>query len=583
MKIDQYRKTIENHVRVFEAGDKPVFDKLVQYYQGRFYTAKTGDSESELLATSVNLIYAVLQTAMSSLVPANPAITAIARSPDNEEQIKAVEAVVNLALDNSDYRDEMGFYIFDGVLLGRGVTKTTWSVRDDLPVCRACDPRVVFFDLTTRRQKDIRYWIEATLLSPQQYQSRFIATGTDEEGNPAKPMYSGEENRLAEPDAYPKWMLPTTNGANNTDELKNFQKWYLVYEIHDIEDNRVVHLLAGHDEPLMTDTLIYCPYDILTLNHNGEDCRGLSEIALISPNQEEVNHLLTYWLNIVRACVPKGAYDPGGIDGEQLQNAIAAGVGTWSPLHSKNGKPLEENLANFPMPSVPADAFNLLEYTVGNISKVSALAAAQRGQVTGARTATELALIQGEIRNLLASRQRQTDKMTVSIAGKFLFLLQKFKSKDAVVELTGQKGWHPVTPTTLKGIEATFKVVAYSPLESNRAVVQEQFKDLLQFLVTNPEVDQRQLLKAIIEIFDNPALRQYDILRPKQEPQAPVGPAGAPLPPPGPGAPLETGQTPLPPTMQAISDAQAGPAMTNAGTIAPPGPPVGGPLPQDGG
>lgn len=579
MRRTEYLKTIEKHVRVFEAGDKLIFDKLLRYYQGKFYTAETGQSESDLLTTSVNLVFAIVETALSSLIPPNPAITAIARSPANEKSVKAGEAFVNLALDVCKYRQEMNLFVFDGVLYGRGVVKTTWSAKKDLPVVRTCDLRAVFFDLTARRTEDIRYWAEATLLSADEYKKRF------DDG-----MYTGAENRLAQPDTYPKWMLPTTNATVNRDELKNYQRWYLVYEIYDLESNRVVHLLAGHEEPLMEDELLYCPYDLLTLNSNGEDCRGLSEIALISANQEEVNNLLTFWLNIVRSSVPKGVFDPGGVDGEQLQNAIQAGLSTWSPLASRNGKSLGENLANFPMPSVPADAFNLLEYTVGNISKVSALADAQRGQVTGARTATELALIEGSIRNRLASRQRRIDEVTSSVADKMLFLMQKFKKKSAVVELTGQEGWQDVSPDSVEGVELTFKVVPYSPLESNRAVVQEQFKEIFAILQQNPEVDLRALTKVLVEVYDNPSLRRRDILKPPAPPMPPGMPPGAEGMPPGaPTMPppdamaAAAEQVPasgaaLTPTMQSIADAQAGSAAMNSPVIAPPGPPVGGPV-----
>ena len=576
MRKTEYLKTIEKHVRLFEVGDKLIFDKLLRYYQGKFYTAETGQSESDLLTTSVNLVFAIVETALSSLIPPNPAITAIARSPANEDAVRAGEAFVNLALDACKYRKEMNLFVFDGVLFGRGIVKTTWSEKKDLPVVRTCDVRSVFFDLTARRVEDIRYWGEATLLSENEYRKRF------ESG-----MYSGEENRLAQPDVYPKWMLPITNATVNRDELKSYQRWYLVYEIYDLEEDRVVHLLAGHEEPLMEDKLLYCPYDLLILNNNGEDCRGLSEIALISPNQEEVNNLLTFWLNIVRSSVPKGVFDPGGVDAEQMQNAIQAGLGTWSPLASRNGKSLNENLGNFPMPSVPADAFNLLEYTVGNISKVSALADAQRGQVTGARTATELALIEGSIRNRLASRQRRIDEVTASVADKMLFLMQKFKAKDAIVELTGHEGWHTISPDTVTGIELAFKVVPYSPLESNRAVVQEQFKELYATLIQNPNVDTRALTKVMIEVFDNPALRKHDILLPEQPPAAPGMPPGAPVPPGAEAQPEALAQaaeqTPaspaaMTPTMQAIADAQAGSAAMSSPVIAPPGPPVGGPV-----
>ena len=576
MRKTEYLKTIEKHVRLFEVGDKLIFDKLLRYYQGKFYTAETGQSESDLLTTSVNLVFAIVETALSSLIPPNPAITAIARSPANEDAVRAGEAFVNLALDACKYRKEMNLFVFDGVLFGRGIVKTTWSEKKDLPVVRTCDVRSVFFDLTARRVEDIRYWGEATLLSENEYRKRF------ESG-----MYSGEENRLAQPDVYPKWMLPITNATVNRDELKSYQRWYLVYEIYDLEEDRVVHLLAGHEEPLMEDKLLYCPYDLLILNNNGEDCRGLSEIALISPNQEEVNNLLTFWLNIVRSSVPKGVFDPGGVDAEQMQNAIQAGLGTWSPLASRNGKSLNENLGNFPMPSVPADAFNLLEYTVGNISKVSALADAQRGQVTGARTATELALIEGSIRNRLASRQRRIDEVTASVADKMLFLMQKFKAKDAIVELTGHEGWHTISPDTVTGIELAFKVVPYSPLESNRAVVQEQFKELYATLIQNPNVDTRALTKVMIEVFDNPALRKHDILLPEQPPAAPGMPPGAPVPPGAEAQPEALAQAAeqvpgspaaMTPTMQAIADAQAGSAAMSSPVIAPPGPPVGGPV-----
>jgi hypothetical protein len=579
MRKTEYLKTIEKHVRLFEVGDKLIFDKLLRYYQGKFYTAETGQSESDLLTTSVNLVFAIVETALSSLIPPNPAITAIARSPANEDAVRAGEAFVNLALDTSKYRKEMNLFVFDGVLYGRGIVKTTWSEKKDLPVVRTCDVRSVFFDLTARRVEDIRYWGEATLLSEDEYRKRF------ESG-----MYSGEENRLAQPDVYPKWMLPITNSTVNRDELKSYQRWYLVYEIYDLESDRVVHLLAGHEEPLMEDKLLYCPYDLLVLNNNGEDCRGLSEIALISPNQEEVNNLLTFWLNIVRSSVPKGVFDPGGVDSEQMQNAIQAGLGTWSPLASRNGKSLGENLGNFPMPNVPADAFNLLEYTVNNISKVSALADAQRGQVTGARTATELALIEGSIRNRLASRQRRIDEVTASVADKMLFLMQKFKAKDAIVELTGHEGWHTIAPDTVTGIELAFKVVPYSPLESNRAVVQEQFKELYGALSQNPNVDLRALTKVLIEVYDNPALRKHDILLP-EPPPAPPGmpglpagmPPGAPTPAPPEAMAAAAEQVPasaaaMTPTMQSIADAQAGSAAMNSPVIAPPGPPVGGPV-----
>jgi hypothetical protein len=568
MRENELLRTIEAHQAAFQRGDKITFDKLLRYYQGKFYTEEEGESESDMMVTSVNLVFAIAETALSTLIPAHPAITALARSPAREDQVKASEAYVNLALDASDYRDEQELFVLDAVILGRGLVKTTWNAELDMPQARACDPRSVWFDLTTRRPKDIRYWIEARLL------------GEDEYAKQAADLEYASWGQNREPDSYPKWMIPEVGDRANRDTLRNFQKWILMYEVYDIETGKVHHMLPGEEQPVMTDSLVYCPYDLLTLNKNGKDCRGLSEIALISPNQEEINNLLTYWLNIVRSCVPKGTYDPGTIDEKQFAAAVQAGPNTWSPLKTTGKRSLSESIVPFPMPQVPPDALSLLDKSWNNVTIVSALAEAQRGQVTGARTATELALIEGQLRNRLSSRQKRIDRVTAAVAQKMLLLMQKYKTKAEVLQITGQDGWQPIKPSTLRGIQAAFEVVPYSPMESNRAVVQEQFKDLLQYLMKNPKVDQTQLLRATVDIFDNPALRRYNIIA-EQAAEAPGG-EPAPAQPVDPAALAAAAGIPsspaaLPPGMQEMADAQLQAPSTQSPVIAAPGIPVGAP------
>jgi hypothetical protein len=147
-----------------------------------------------------------------------------------------------------------------------------------------------------------------------------------------------------------------------------------------------------------------------------------------------------------------------------------------------------------------------------------------------------------------------------------------------------------VSPDSVEGVELTFKVVPYSPLESNRAVVQEQFKEIFAILQQNPEVDLRALTKVLVEVYDNPSLRRRDILKPPAPPMPPGMPPGAegmppgmpPMPPPDAMAAaaeqVPASSTALTPTMQSIADAQAGSAAMNSPVIAPPGPPVGGPV-----
>lgn len=491
MKTTEYLPTIQKHVEVFRSTEKLAFDRLLRFYQGKFYTDRDsgGPSESQLITTSINLTYAIVETALSTLTPRNPQVTAMMRAMSPDDSVRGLEGVVNLSLDATNYYDELIMLIQDSVLYGRSVIKTTWDADSDLPIAKVCDIRGMFFDLAAKRTSDIRYWIETTLLSEEQFRER-VASG----------MYAPWANSI-HGDSYPRWLMQDLGSSYSRQELKDFQRWVTVYEVYDIEAGRVVHIHPDNPQPLMEDALVYCPYSLLTLNSNGEDCRGLSEIALISDNQEELNHIRTYLLNIARLSIPKVAYDSTGLQSEDLAVAQEAPVGSLNGIRTTNGQPLSTLFHQWPMPEPPAALFEMAASLEKSIATVSALADAQRGQVTGARTATELALVEGQLRNRLAARQRRIDTVTVDVAQKMALLISKYMQTEKVVQLTGYGDPKTVYPQTLDGVKAQFKVVPYSPMESNRAVLQEQFKAAMQFLISNPMVDQVEVTKQFLEVF----------------------------------------------------------------------------------
>lgn len=556
MKLSEYRPTIDRHVQSFKSTEKLAFDRLLRFYQGKFYSDResAGPTESELLVTSINLTFAITETALSTLVPRNPQVTALSRGPAPGESLKGMEGVVNLALDHSDYYSELVLAVQDAVLYGRGILKTVWDEKNDLPLVRACDMRAVFFDLTARRPSDIRYWVEATVISEDEFKSR-IKNG----------LYKPWANSI-HGDTYPKWLGYDLGTAVSRQQLKDWQNWITVYEVYDIESNRVVHMHLDHDEPLLEDALLYCPYSVLTLNNNGEDCRGLSDIALISDNQEELNHIRTYLLNIARLSIPKTGYDSTALQSDDVAVAQEAPVGSMVGIRTTGGKGIAESFYAWPMPQPPGALFEMATSLEKSIATVSALADAQRGQVTGARTATELALVEGQLRNRLSARQRKIDTVTIQVAEKMAFLAMKFMQEEKVVEFTGYSDAEPIHPSSLENVRAKFKVVPYSPMESNRAVLQEQFKAAMQFLLNNPYVDALEVTKQFLEVFQlSPRL-----LKPEQTPQGapgmPVQPAQAMAaqPPVDQAAVLEAGgvappAAQLPPQQQAVANEAAAP------------------------
>ena len=65
-----------------------------------------------------------------------------------------------------------------------------------MPIVRAVNPSSIFFDLTVRDPDDIRYWIEATVISFDEFKDR-VRSG----------LYKAELVKDVTPDRYPKWLM----------------------------------------------------------------------------------------------------------------------------------------------------------------------------------------------------------------------------------------------------------------------------------------------------------------------------------------------------------------------------------------
>ena len=139
--------------------------------------------------------------------------------------------------------------------------------------------------------------------------------------------------------------------------------------------------------------------------------------------------------------------------------------------------------------------------------------------------------------------------------------------EEKIVEFTGYSDAEPIHPSTLEGVRVKFKVVPYSPMESNRAVLQEQFKAAMEFLLNNPFIDTVEVTKQFLEVFQlSPRLLKKEGAAP-----APAGAGPAPSSAPAPAATPQDAAALLqaqgiaepaaqmPPQQQAIADQAAAP------------------------
>lgn len=495
-----WSNVIQQHVTAFRAREKVAYDRALAYCNGNAWADPTvGQSEVDIQRTSTNLIFPIVETAMTSLVPPNPALSMRTRRPAPSASIQAGEALINYFLKTGRYRTELQRCTYHAVMYGLGVMKTGWDPITDRAVTNFVDPRNYFCDMTALREENIKYEIEATLLSKKEVQDKVDAG-----------IYPASALEKAA-DQYPTWMLPNKrpdagiegSSATEAKNLMNYQSWYLIYEVYDREHGVVHHFTPSDNKPLLTDQLVYRPYDLLVFNFNGENVRGLSEVALILDNQKEYNWTESYLLTLLRHSIPGTYYDASMSSTDEEQKRLIMPIGGMAPVKVPSNRTVGELFFPKPLPQVPPLADQMMAGKRDAIAFVSSLAAAQRGQVIGAKTATELAFIKGQIQDRLSSRQREIFELTARVGEKQYLLAQKYMASEKVVEVTGGE-WLTVAPSTLEQIEAVFEMATYSATESNPAVRAESLRMAYPILSANPLISQKRLLEELLRAQELP-------------------------------------------------------------------------------
>jgi hypothetical protein len=483
---------IDRHRRYYESYEKQSFDKARRYYRGDFWyqseTLLTTDSTRNMLC-SKNLIYAITDTAISALLGPNPKVAANPRNPNSEEATPAVNGLIDYIFETNNIRRRAATALIDSVLCKRGIFKTGWDMRADRPVVKVVDPAALFFDLTVRDVDDIRYWLEATVLPFEEFKRR-VETG----------QYKDVDLSQVQPDRYPAWILGGQSG-DQSDRVRDAFQWITVWEYYDREENIVMHYIRQSDKVLFKAEIDYIPYSMFSLNQSGVDCLGLSEVQLVLNQQETVNDLLTHMKQITYLMIPRILYDSGRISEEDLNKAVEASTGSFIGINPENSEALRTLATLFyemPMPQSPEGVKEFTERQEEDAAFISALAEAARGQVTGARTATEMAIVDAQMRTRLTTRKGHVDSALTDVAAKAFYLCKKYMKSEKMVKVAGSKRWAAINIATIKDVEMAFSLVSYNPMQQNPAILAETLVQMLPYLTQDPNVDVRRLTEEVV-------------------------------------------------------------------------------------
>ncbi len=504
---------IKRHRAFYDQSERKQFEKARRFYRGDFFRFSDSDlgGASRHYLCSKNLIYAIADTAISALIGPHPQVAAMPRTPQSDEASPSVTGLLEYIFEKNRMRRRAATALIDAVLCKRGIFKTGWNAAEDRPVTRVIDPSAVFFDMTVRDVEDIRYWLEATVVPWTEFQAR-VKQG----------RYKGENVSQITPDRYPKW-LSTGMQNDKGSGVKDAFQWVTIWEYYDRESGKVQHYNQQADAVLFEDKIDYIPYSMFSLNHSGVDCLGLSEVQLVLDQQETVNDLLTHMKQIVYLMIPRIMYDSGRLTEEDLNKAVEASAGSFvgiSPQNSEALRSLGSLFYEMPMPDTPVGIKEFIAREEDDAAFISALAEAARGQVTGARTATEMAIIDAQMRTRLATREGHVHDALEDVASKSFYLCQKYMKKEKMVRIAGDRKWTQVDLKSIQDLEIGFKMVSYNPIRQNPSVLAETLMQMLPFLSQDPNVDTRRLTEEVLSGLGLPArilMPEEDVAAAQQE------------------------------------------------------------------
>lgn len=481
---------IDRHRKFYEENEKTVFDKARRYYRGEFFSNRASELQkaTNLNLCSKNLIYAIADTAISALLGPNPQVSANPRNRPSQDATPGINGLLQYVFSSNNMRRRAATALIDAVLCKRGIFKTGWDSKEDRPVIRVCDPSTVFFDLTVRDVDDIKYWIEATVLPLHEFKRR-VDTG----------LYDVEMSDVKS-DRYPKWMLGDKQ-HQTTNSIRDSFQWITVYEYYDRETNKVKHYVRQLDKVVFEDDIDYIPYSMFSLNQSGSDCLGLSEVQLVLAQQETVNDLLTHLKRITYLMIPRILYDAGRISEEDLNKAVEASAGSFvgvAPQNSEAMRALNTLFYNMPMPENPVGVQNFLTQQENDAAFISALAEAARGQVVGARTATEMAIIDAQMRTRLATREGHVNTALEDVAEKAFYLCRKYMKSEKMIRVAGSRRWDTITLGDIQDVEVDFEMVSYNPIRQNPSVQIETMMQLIPLLMQDQNIDSRKVIEEVI-------------------------------------------------------------------------------------
>ena len=524
LKGTQIRDLINVH-KTRSSSERTKWDRYLRYYRSEYWgeNRDTRGSDDNDVAMETNYPYSYVDSMVSSIVPPNPQVTVSSRNDQKRDFARYREALVNDTLKRIRSSQLLWRLCTYTSVYGRAIMKSVWRFGRQRAEYRIIDPRFIFFDLSAERWEDIRYLIEVTTMTREDFK-RKAKMPRDPQKPRGKRRYDAEVAKRAAFGSYPSWLKPALKKSR--DISSEAFDWVTVYEVYDFVGRRYHHYLADEEKPLFTGKLPYRfvrnPYRLLTFNDNMQSLEGISDVQLIDRQQQMLNELDTLELRHAQSSIPVTLFQAGLVDnpGAFVKDLLeATSPGDAVALHAKQGVGIGDIIANTPTTAL-SPSFNLMrERITKTIEFTLGLPQYQRGVVGVADVATEVALAETAVRTRNGRRLQAVQDVIQWMAETTVGLYEEFLPADSrlPIRLTGKQESLMVTrrtfgardPGTVQDgsmledpLDFDYDVVPYSPTENSRTIQLRNLSQVLDLLSASTDIDKRRLVLTVVELLN---------------------------------------------------------------------------------
>lgn len=516
---------IEAHITKAKR-EHQTWDKWRAWYRSEFWGQT--QSHDDPLYLENNYLYAFADTMVASVTPPNPRVTCIGRRDDDETVLAAQyrEALINDVLYRMEAHNLLWKMATYASIYGRAPLKSVWNFKLRRPDFIALDPRYLFFDMSASRWDDVRYCIEVTTLTKDE----FFKRAKKKRGAKSK-QYDPGVVKKAQFGSFPKWLQDSEDPtASMNDDIRKVFEWVTVYEVYDFVNENYYHMLEDVEDPLFMGDLPYVfvpnPFSILTFNDNLLDIGGLSDSQLVERQQRRLNELDTLELRHAQSSIPVTVINEALCDNPEDfvdQVSTATSPGDVVRLHGRNAAPITAILGTTPTTTLSPEFAEIRDRIEASIQFVLGIPEYARGVAGTSEVATELALVDAAMRTRLGRRTKLINGTIRTIAESIIGLYEEFmdSAEEIPVRVTGTReavtvarkhliARDPELADELKKmgefieepLSIDYEVVPYSPTENSKSAQVRKITQFLEVLLSSPNINQRKLTSHILEVLN---------------------------------------------------------------------------------